>query len=109
MNIVEVLLAWFILMTVFLNFALIQEKNQVAVRHAYLKTVALMQAENMLERLRVNKTSASQQRELMEWNDENKRLLPEGVGVFKCSSICNVTVKWQERHQESISLQALVY
>ncbi len=104
----EILLSWFILVSVLLNFVLIEEGHQVLVRHAFLKSIALLQAENMLERLRVNKSSARRQDELAQWNDENKHLLPQADGFFYCSASCVVTVKWHEAKWQTISLQALV-
>ena len=60
---------------------------------ATLRSVAVNQAENLLERLRANHSSSLRMRELKEWNAQNSELLRDGRGDFNCLSLfCTVNI-----------------
>ena len=79
----------------------------VSLRHseqAYLHSVAITQAQSMIERLRVNHSQAARERELKLWNQENKYLLPKGKGVIACKTrSCKIVLTWSKGGELSLS------
>src|SRR3989344_7949527 len=68
--------------------------------HAYCKSVALVQAQSLLERLRANQNAQYRTREVNLWNHSNHERLPNGQGRYECNFYtheCKVEVEWQEK------------
>ena len=92
----EVLLAFALLSLGILGAltAMLHVKNNVSM--AYWKSIAVDEAESMLERLRSNRTDTARASEISTWNSELSRLLPQGSGLvtFEKAAFCRVTVQW---------------
>lgn len=93
----EVLLALAVFAVVLLpllRMSLVQVHDSI---NSYWRTVAINQAQSMLERLRVNHSSVARQRELLAWNRINQFVLPNGHGSFHCRRYdqhCLVSIGW---------------
>ena len=93
----EVLLAWSILMIALLGWLSLQIDNLRKIRHAYFNSIATVQVQSMAERLRANKESHSREREKQIWNLQNKEILPKGEGDFNCQQrTCVIILRWYE-------------
>lgn len=104
-SLIEVLLAWSILMTVLLTALALQIKNLQKVRHAYFYSIATVQLQSMAERLRANIDTRFRSREQEWWNLQNKEVLPKGEGHFQChdhGQVCTLILHWQEGEPQTI-------
>ncbi|AAO90978.1 prepilin-type N-terminal cleavage/methylation domain-containing protein [Coxiella burnetii] len=108
-TLLEVLIAWSILSGILLSVLFLQIDEVRHIRHAYYYSVATVQLRSLIERLRANQTSVAREREWRDWNNENKGVLPQGEGNYRCERrICHVTVHWRERKIQTLSLVAAV-
>ncbi len=77
----------------------------------YFRSVAIVQTQSMLERLRVNHSDTARQREYVLWNDINLQVLPQGHGSFSCRQFdhhCLVTLRWRAAGPQAYSLAARI-
>ncbi len=77
----------------------------------YFRSVAINQAQSMLERLRVNASDGARRREYVAWNTLNYQVLPEGHGSFSCRQFdhrCVVSLHWSASGPQAYSLSARV-
>lgn len=108
-TLIEVLIAWAILSSILFSIIALETVNSRHLYHTYLRDVAVVQLENMLERLRANRDAAFRERELNLWDKKNQQLLPHAKGNYNCvSRICTVTIHWQELVVKQLSLSALM-
>jgi len=110
-SLIEVLIALFVLSVGTLSFLGLQLFAIQNTRRAYDQSVATVQVNNMLDRLRANNPKAWQ-RELHLWNSENSYLLPHGEGSYSCvkGSLpeCTVTLNWNGGVKEKLSITSIV-
>lgn len=67
-------------------------------QHALWQSMALLQAQNLLESLRVMRTDDLRQAELYRWNQINQRSLNKSRAQYQCSALqCTVKVWWRQR------------
>ncbi len=108
-SLIEVLIAWFILSVVLLGIVMFQTSMLKSIDQAYWRSVATVQLESMVERLRANPSPSARLRELAQWNMENSHLLPHGRGNYECHfNICTVKLQWKEKNQQGLTIRALV-
>ena len=108
-TLIEVLISWVILTAVLFSMVALQATNTRQLYHHYLETIAIIQINNMFERLRANQDPSFRQREWMLWNEQNQLVLPEGNGRYVCSEkICTVSLQWQERREEHLELMSCI-
>ena len=89
-----------------LGIAVLQLTSLRQTETAYYQSLAALQATSLFERLRVNLDSLARQRELQEWNQQNKALLPQGQGHYHCNgSQCAVTLLWQRGGQQTLQFK----
>ncbi|MDF1797450.1 MAG: prepilin-type N-terminal cleavage/methylation domain-containing protein [Coxiellaceae bacterium] len=77
----------------------------------YFRSVAIVQTQSMLERLRVNHSDSARQREYVLWNDINMNVLPQGHGDYSCRQFdhhCLVTLHWRAAGPQAYSLAARI-
>jgi len=102
---IEVLVALAILSLGLLGIAGMQLS---ALRHsqdAYWHSLATTQLSSFFECLRVNRSGAARAKELERWNGLNARLLPQGIGKYKCANgSCEVEVWWVTRQENRLSM-----
>lgn len=100
----EVLLAWSLLMVALSSMLFVQVINLRKIQHSYFLSIGWTQLQSMAERLRVNSDSVSRSREKIAWNLQNKELLPLGEGDFVCKQqVCMITLRWKESDKQTIS------
>ncbi|MDF1654599.1 MAG: prepilin-type N-terminal cleavage/methylation domain-containing protein [Coxiellaceae bacterium] len=77
----------------------------------YFRSVAIVQTQSMLERLRANHSDSARQREYVLWNDINGQVLLQGHGSYSCRSFdhhCLVTLHWWAAGPQAYSLAARI-
>lgn len=97
-------------MNVVVSADLCQSKNFMVARHIYLKTFAVLQANNLLERYLISHSVTSRQQALQQWKSSfGGRLSKVHVGVY-CNSVdvCTVSIKWWDGKWQTINSTAIV-
>jgi len=110
-SLLEILMTLGIISSVFLTIIAIQITNLRQVHLAYYRTVALTQAQAMLERLRVTGSNIVREQEQILWRKKIQSLLPKGAGHYSCFSSgqqCTVWVYWQTHELNDLSLSAQI-
>lgn len=108
-TLIEVLIAWAVLSSVLFSVIALETLNSQHLYHTYLQTIAVTQLDNMLDRLRANQSESFRARELNLWNTQNRLLLPSGNGNYHCDhQVCIVSLHWQERKLQFLSLSATI-
>jgi len=108
-SLLEVLIAWLILMVVLLGIVEMQMLALKSVHRSYLKTIATIQLASMYERLRANPTSVARMRERSLWNQQNKILLPKGSGSFQCvQHVCTIQLQWKIKKIQRLKITAVL-
>lgn len=75
--------------------------------NAYDRTIAVVRASSMLERLMVSDAPMYRNEAYDHWNAINSEVLPNGLGHYQCAGkSCTVTVNWQRKQQYEISLSS---
>jgi prepilin-type N-terminal cleavage/methylation domain-containing protein len=80
-SLIEVLISLFLLSFILLGFNAMEVASLRAARAAYYFDAAANQMNNMVERLRALGLSTGLARQITIWNAQNKKTLPEGLGV----------------------------
>lgn len=102
-SLIEVLISLLILSVGLLGIAAMEIKALQNTQNSYWRSVATVQIAAMLERLRVNHSSAARIKECDEWNLQNQRLLPQTKGSCICNSKeCQIILTWKT---EEIKMQ----
>jgi Tfp pilus assembly protein PilV len=100
---IEVMIACFLLSFTMMGFMIFQIEMLKNSHHLYLQSIATIQANNLSERLKANHSSTLLNRELDEWNQQNRDLLPDGIGKYQCSlSHCEVDLQWRENKLQQL-------
>lgn len=96
-SLIEVLIAWMLLSLTVVGIMTFQIEMLRNSHDVYLQSTAAIQANNLLERLKANHLPDYRNRELDEWNLQNRELLPDGLGKYQCMiSHCEVDLQWRE-------------
>lgn len=104
-SLIEVLVAWLILMTVLLGLLRLQVLALQSAYHNFWQTMAVTQLSNLIERLHANQTDGFRQRELMLWNQQNQKLLPRSRGDLRChAKICRIELQWKIKKSQKIKV-----
>jgi type IV pilus assembly protein PilV len=104
-TLLEVLISLFILSYGLLSMAGMQLSALQHSQDAYLRSVATVQLNSMLERLRANSSAVVRDRELLRWNESNLRVLPRGKGEYQCKGEnCTATIFWRGKQEQTLSL-----
>jgi prepilin-type N-terminal cleavage/methylation domain-containing protein len=99
---VEVLVALLLLSVGMLHFMQQQTKLKSSLQHTYFKSVALQQALSLLDRWEANSNKTDQ---LVEWNDENKELLPGGRGECRFDgNRVSISICWKLRSDQCLKI-----
>jgi len=108
-SLIEVLVALLVLSIGLLGIASMQLVALRSTRSAYLNSVATIQVNAMLERLRASRSVVGRQKEFRDWEKENKALLPDAKGEYQCSgSDCRVSLHWHDRKSRSLAMKAKI-
>lgn len=108
-TLIEILIAWAIVSSVLFSIIALQTHNARHLYHLYLQNIAIMQLDNMLERLRANRSVFVRERELALWNAQNQQVLPNGAGSYHCAHhICIVRFHWIEEAPQQVALRSLI-
>ena len=69
------------------------------INHNYLETIGQIQLNNFSEYLHADLSDSSREDDLLNWNKDNKNLLPNGTGDYKIVSdhICEISIQWKEK------------
>lgn len=106
-SLIEVTVALLIFSVVMLGLMALQTRQIKRLYRSYLHSVATIQAQSMLERLRVNEAPTVRLRELAIWNKRNHTLLPAGHGSYACARYqtdCHVTVTWDGEGRQVVDI-----
>src|SRR3989338_1547406 len=94
-SLIEILVALFILSVGLLAIAGMQLVALKDTESAYLRTIAIVQAASMLQRLEANETVSTRLHELKILNKQNESLLPQGKGEYHCvDKNCCIDLTW---------------
>lgn len=104
---IEVLISMGLLSLVLLSLLMYQITMLKSIESSHFKNIASIQLINFSEILLINKTDNARNEMLASWNKDNQNLLPKGVGNFSevDDHVCEITVRWFFRKQESLSLE----
>jgi type IV pilus modification protein PilV len=106
-SLLEVLIAMLILSLGLISLLSLQITSLRRTNSAYWETLASVQVYSLLEILRANSSDAVRQNEYQLWNQQNLRLLPNGIGSYQCASeICTSSVSWQEQNTQTVILSS---
>ncbi len=86
-NLIEVLVSLFILSLVLLNFDAMEIFSIRENRNAYFFSVAENQLNSMVERLKAFDKKIDLEKQLAIWNQQNRTVLPQGIGFVKGNQI----------------------
>jgi len=103
---IEVLLSLFLL-NVFLCGLIRTELFSIQTSsESYLKTIAIIQAKNLLALLKLQKnTGVSISTILSQWQQETKNVLPMPKSHYSCNQIqCQVILEWQFKRKQRVYL-----
>ncbi len=105
----EVLIAWFLATSLLLG-CLAQQINHIhRVQDSYYYSVAVVQLQSMLERLRANASGKARRRELSLWNAQNQEQLPHGWGDNSCRNHeCTVTLQWRIQKKQVLTVTGVI-
>lgn len=105
-SLIEVVSALLVIsMGVFAALSL-QQKSLHAAQSTYWTSVAITQAQSLIEMLLANKDQKARDNELENENPIIASMLPEGLGSYQCvESVCEVRVQWQDGYKHIVSLQ----
>lgn len=95
----EVLVSMSLLGLILYPFFIDQINNFKSIDSIYFKTIAFIQLENFEEELRANQTNSARAQAFLDWNQDNMKLLPQGIGTLDQTSnhICNITIQWLDK------------
>lgn len=102
----EIILALFFLSISLLGLARLDLLSLHAHHLAYQTSIATAQAFSIVQRLKANPLKYSE--ELLHWNEQNKKILPNGNGEVICdANRCKVLLNWfyQGKRSLSVSIQ----
>ncbi len=111
-GLVEILVALTIFSIVLVPLMARQLKQSQQSYQNYFKSIAVTQAQSMLERLRANHSDQARRREYLVWNKWNQQLLPQGHGSYTCRPYdhrCWVSIKWWSNNQQAYALSAHIH
>lgn len=106
-SLIEILISWLILCVILLGLLRYEIDILRMSTSAYLQTVAVIQVQSMLERLRANAGASFRMREQSLWNLQNAQLLPKGMGDVQCQNeICQINLHWNKRVPKLLTMTA---
>ncbi|HSW71664.1 MAG TPA: hypothetical protein VLH77_06810 [Gammaproteobacteria bacterium] len=101
-SLIEVLLSLFLLSLLLLGLDVMELEALRLYRQAYFASLAEQQLENMEERLRILDVQGGLNGELFAWNQENKELLPQGLGsVTGTYPVYLITLSWGNKEEKT--------
>lgn len=103
----EVLLASSLVAMILLGLMALHVEASRVNWQSYYRSVAVLQAESMLQRLRADTTPGSRTQAYVAWNEWNQRLLPNGHGRYDCYPLtqrCTVSLTWQAAGRQAYAL-----
>ncbi len=70
------------------------------INHNYLETIGQIQLNNFSEYLHADLSDSSREDDLLNWNKDNKNLLPNGTGDYKIVSdhICEISSSGKRKY-----------
>ncbi len=96
-SLIEVLLAWVILLSVLLGLVAVNSNSLRTTTRAYWRSLAAVKIMNMLERLEVNPSRIGIDHQLLLWNKQNQQMLPSGHGYLNCNqNDCEIKMTWDD-------------
>jgi Tfp pilus assembly protein PilV len=110
-SLIEALLSGVIVAVVLLEVMQLQAKSLEGTNQSYQLSVAVIQAESMVERLRANCQETFRAREYELWLDENTYLFPESKSSYSCGATldhCQVNISWGKHHSRNFTLDGSV-
>lgn len=110
-SLVEVLVAITIFSLILLPLLANNLRQTRDTYQSYFCTLAVAQAQSMLERLRANHSLAARRREYQAWNRLNEQLLPQGHGSYTCRQYdhqCLVSLEWWSATKQAYALSARI-
>lgn len=101
----EVLIAWVLLTVVILGITRLQLNNTRMTAAAYWRSAATVQADVLLQQLRVITDPTIWSETLEKWRRDTARRLPNGRGNYACqSNRCRVQVYWGHPSKNKVVL-----
>jgi len=103
---VEVLMSLFLLNVFLCGLIKIQLFSIRESSKSYLRTIAIIQAKNLIALVKIQKNIGEEISTLLnQWQQETKELLPLEKNYYDCNSIqCQITIEWQFKKKQTIHL-----
>lgn len=109
-SLLEVLIAFALMTGVLLGFIVLQNSALNQVYNSYQQSMAVSQAEAMMERLRSSQSSPERTQLFNDWLQELSYFLPQGKGDYQCfpSGQCTVNVYWEAHGLKNFNLMSII-
>jgi prepilin-type N-terminal cleavage/methylation domain-containing protein len=105
----EVLVSLTIISAMMLSFLQLQLNMITRLQDVYYYNLAINQLWSLSERLQVNHDEYHRSQEIVEWNAENRTLLPHGHGNLHCNQYdCEIIIKWGIKREKNLSLRVSI-
>ena len=105
-SLIEVLMSLFVLSIILCGLIQMQLFCINESSKSYLKTIAIIQANNLIELFRIQKnTHSNSVNVVQQWQQDTQNLLPYSQNRYNCIvSKCQITIEWQFKKKQKINL-----